>query len=172
MSNREALRDLQTRLAERLQQARGQSSAAGWLAVECGSHGLLFPLAGAGEIFASPPVHPVPHTQPWFVGVANLRGGLHGVIDIAVFLGLQARTAWREGAQLVALNAALASQSALLVQRLAGLRRADQMQRLPDDGRPRPVFAGDRWADGQGRVWQEIDLGALSRHEQYLAISR
>lgn len=172
MSNREALRELQTRLAERLQLARGQTSAAGWLAVECGRHGLLFPLAGAGEIFASPAVHPVPHTQPWFVGVANLRGGLHGVVDIAVFLGLQARTAWREGAQLVALNSSLASQSALLVQRLAGLRRADQMQALPADAAARPAFAGGRWADAQGRVWQEIDLAALARHEQFLAISR
>jgi twitching motility protein PilI len=171
MSNREALRELQTRLAERLQQARGQSSAAGWLAVECGPHGLLFPLAGAGEIFASPTVHPVPHTQPWFVGVANLRGGLHGVVDIAVFLGLQDRTAWREGAQLVALNPATASQSALLVQRLAGLRRIDQMQRLESDEQARPAFAGDRWADPQGRVWQEINLAALARHPQYLAIA-
>ena len=31
----------------------------------------------------------VPHTQPWFAGVANLRGGLHGVVDLALFLGLR-----------------------------------------------------------------------------------
>jgi twitching motility protein PilI len=25
-------------------------------------------------------VQPVPYAQPWFLGVANLRGGLYGVV--------------------------------------------------------------------------------------------
>jgi twitching motility protein PilI len=33
------------------------------------------------------------------------------------------------------------------------------------------VFAGGRWRDETGRVWQEIDLAALARHDQFLAIS-
>ena len=33
------------------------------------------------------------------------------------------------------------------------------------------AFAGERWRDESGRVWQEIDLSALVRHEQFLAIS-
>ena len=41
MSNREALRELQSRLAERLQAVRTDSSQASWLAVECAGQGLL-----------------------------------------------------------------------------------------------------------------------------------
>ena len=171
MANREALRELQARLAERLQQVRGEVRSVSWLAVECGPHGLLFPLAGAGEIFSVDLLMPVPHTQAWFAGVANLRGGLHGVIDIAVFLGLEKHSKRRDHSLLVALNTALNSHSAVLVDKLAGLRSAEQMTAEPADEKPRPEFAGARWKDAQGRVWQEIDLAALSRHEQFLAIA-
>ena len=79
MANKQALRDLQSRLAERLQAVRGQARALSWLAVECRGHGFLLPLQEAGEIHALPAVVPVAHAKPWFAGVANLRGGLHGV---------------------------------------------------------------------------------------------
>ncbi|MCY7316016.1 MAG: chemotaxis protein CheW [Rubrivivax sp.] len=174
MANREALRQLQTRLAERLQAARTETRALSWLAVECAGHGLLMPLATAGEIFPAGALLAVPHTQPWFLGVANLRGGLHGVVDLAAFLGLRAplpRDAAREQARLLALNPELGSHSAVLVDRLAGLRSAGQLTADSGDGKPRPAFAPAHWRDAEGRRWQEIDLAALSRHEQFLAIT-
>jgi len=175
MANREALRELQSRLARRLQAARTEAPSASWLAVESAGQGLLVALPTAGEIFAFSAVLPVPHTQPWFVGVANLRGGLHGVVDIAAFLGLRptmsAPDVVREQSRLLALNARLGSHCALLVERLAGLRGADQMRPEPLDAGGWPPFAGPRWRDGEGRLWQEIDLPALARHEQFLAIA-
>lgn len=174
MSNREALRELQSRLAERLQLARTEARPSSWLAVECAGAGLLVPLAGAGEIFSVGPVLPVPHTQPWFVGVANLRGNLHGVVDLGAFLGLRQplpADAPRDQARLLALNANLNAHSALLVDRLAGLRSAEQLAAEADDGQVRPAFATTRWRDTEGRVWQEIDLAALARNEQFLAIA-
>jgi twitching motility protein PilI len=176
MANREALRELQTRLASRLQAARTEARQASWLAVECGGQGFLFPLATAGEIFPVGTLLPVSHSQPWFAGVANLRGGLHGVVDLAAFLGLRptvtAQEGVREQARLLALNPALGSQCALLVERLAGLRAADALVAEPDDeGTQRPAFAGSRWRDAAGRVWQEIDLAALSTNEQFLGIA-
>lgn len=175
MANREALRQLQSRLAQRLQAARDEARTASWLAVESAGQGLLVALPTAGEIFPFGAVLPVPHTQPWFVGVANLRGGLHGVIDLAAFLGLRptlsASEAVREQARLLALNPNLGSHCALLVEKLAGLRNAEQLSREPPEDGPRPPFAGARWRDADGRVWQEIDLPALAQHEQFLAIA-
>lgn len=174
MANREALRELQSRLAERLQLARTEARPAAWLALECAGSGLLVPLATAGEIFAVGAIKPVPHTQPWFLGVANLRGGLHGVVDLAAFLGLRAPLspdAPREQSRLLAFNAALGSQCAVLVERLAGLRSAEQLQAEPPDGQPRPAFATACWRDADGRRWQEIDLGLLARSEPFLAIA-
>jgi len=174
MAKREALRELQGRLAERLQQARTELRPLSWLAVDCAGIGLLVPLPTAGEIFSVGTVLPVPHTQRWFMGVANLRGGLHGVVDLAAFLGLRAplaRDAVREQARLLAFNAKQGSHCAILVDRLAGLRSAEQLTAEPPDGQARPAFAGARWRDADGRSWQELDLAALARHEQFLAIS-
>jgi twitching motility protein PilI len=174
MAKREALRELQGRLAERLQQARTEVRPLSWLAVECAGIGLLVPLPTAGEIFAVGTVLPVPHTQRWFMGVANLRGGLHGVVDLAAFLGLRApitRDAVREQARLLAFNARQGSHCAILVDRLAGLRSPEQLSPEPPDHEPRPVFAGARWRDADGRSWQEFDLAALARHELFLAIA-
>ena len=79
MANKEALRELQQRLAERLQTVRQQAPSRGWLAVEIAGHGFLLPLDQSGEIFPLATIHPVPHSADWFLGVANLRGQLHGL---------------------------------------------------------------------------------------------
>ena len=50
MANREALKELQTRLAARLQAAKAENiTVASWLAVESGARRFLLPLAQAGE---------------------------------------------------------------------------------------------------------------------------
>lgn len=174
MSNKDALRQLQLRLASRLQEARERPRAAGWLAVDCAGVGLLLPLAQAGEIHAARQTAPVPHARPWMVGVASLRGQLHTVIDLAGFLQLREASrsaALRPGAQLVMLNPSLRVNATLLVDRLAGLRDMDQLQRLPDDGSVRPGFAGARWQDAAGRAWQELDLAALALDPQFLDVA-
>jgi twitching motility protein PilI len=189
MANREALRDLQSRLAARLAQARTETRTSSWLAVECAGLGLLMPLATAGEIFPLSPVLPVPHTQAWFLGVANLRGGLHGVVDLAAFLGLRpplSADANREHLRLLAFNPKQGAHCAVLVDRLAGLRSAEQLTAVPgsdatglasdradttDHRGHKPAFALGQWADAEGRLWQEFDLAALARNEQFLAIA-
>ena len=64
MANREALRELQARLAERMQAAKTEQRGQSWLAVECRDQGLLLPLNQAGEIFPPAALMPVPHSCP------------------------------------------------------------------------------------------------------------
>lgn len=174
MANKEALRELQNRLAERLKTARSQGRSMSWLAVECGGRGFLLPLEEAGEIFAPTAIVPVAHAQPWFLGVANLRGGLHGVVDLAAFLGIKsgerAVEAARERAQMVAFNTGLEINCALWVDRLAGLRSAEQLAAEPDTEQARPSFVGARFRDAAGRLWQELRLSELARHDAFLRI--
>ncbi len=170
MAKKEALRELQTRLAERLQAARTQQRGSSWLAVECSGRGILFPLREAGEIFALSPMVPVPHTHRWFMGVANLRGHLHGVVDLAGFLGVKSTEGTPGQAQLVGFNQSLDLNCVLLVDRLAGLRSDEQLQREPDDGMARPTFVGGRYRDSSGRLWQELSLAALAGDEAFLRI--
>ncbi|MCO5976846.1 chemotaxis protein CheW [Ideonella oryzae] len=171
MSNKEALRELQVRLANRLQAARERPREAGWLAVECAGAGLLLPLGQAGEIQSLREMAPVPHAAPWLVGVANVRGQLNAVMDLAAFLGLRERGSGARTGQLVVFNPGLRVNSALLIDRLVGLRDSDQLQRVTEETGPRPAFAVRQWRDGQGRVWDELDLAALVQDPLFLEVA-
>ena len=174
MANKEALRELQSRLAARMAAVRNEPATQSWLAVECAGQGLLFKLQHAGEIFEPSMVLPVPHTRPWMAGVANLRGGLYAVVDLAAFLGLRAaapRGRLPEHARLVALNPVLGVNSALMVDRLEGLRHAADLNRDATDTADRPPFAGARWSDAAGRIWQEINLAELAVQDQFLGVA-
>ena len=151
MANREALRELQTRLATRLQAARSEGLSVSWLAVEAGGAHYMLSLAQSGEIFPWANIQPVPYTQPWFMGVANLRGGLFGVVDFAGFVAstwpLGAAAAVRSeqalaDSSLLALNTALDVNVALLVDSLAGLRGGDAFTSAEPAPRGTPDYFG------------------------------
>ena len=170
MANKQALRELQTRLAERLQAARTQVRGQSWLAVECSGRGFLLPLREAGEIFALAPVLAVPYSHRWFLGVANLRGHLHGVVDLAGFLGVKTAETGRDQSRLVGFNQSLDINCVLLVDKLSGLRSDEELRPEPADGMTRPAFVGARLRDASGRLWQELLLSALAGDEAFLKI--
>src|ERR1700712_3553388 len=154
MANKQALRDLQSRLAERLQAARTQARGESWLAVECSGRGFLLPLREAGEIFALAPILPVPYSHRWFLGVANLRGYLHGVVDLAGFLGVKSpeSTGREQQSRLVGFNQVLDINCLLMVARLSGRRSDSKLNPEPHPDAARPAFAGARLRDAAGRV--------------------
>jgi twitching motility protein PilI len=175
MANREALRELQSRLASRLQAARTEGVQASWLAVEAAGNKYLFPLTQSGEIFPFTATQAVPYTQSWFLGVANLRGGLFGVVDLGSYVGghapAQRSDASRAESRLVALNALLEINCALLIDRLAGLRSLDAFSSSAEAPAGSPDYFGSGYTDANGTYWQEINLQALSQQPQFLSIS-
>lgn len=174
MANREALRELQSRLASRLQAAKTAPASVSWLAVEAAGLKYLFPLGQSGEIFSWSTAMPVPYTQRWYLGVANLRGGLFGVVDLAGFVSGKATTridSVRSEARLVALNALLEVNCALLIDRLAGLRNVDAFVSSNEAPLGSPEYFGMGYTGAQGAFWQEINLQSLSQQPQFLSIS-
>jgi twitching motility protein PilI len=174
MSSKQALREFQSRLEQRLQSVQTTGVAASWLAVEAGSSHLLFPLSHAGEIFSWTGVQKVPYAQPWFMGVANLRGGLYGVVDLAAFLqgqGSRQRTE-NELAQchLVALNPLLGVNCVLLVDQLLGLRTPEALASSTAAVDGAPAYFGHIYTDLEGRQWQELNLQLLSQHQTFLGV--
>lgn len=170
MANRDALRAFQSRLASRLQAARSEGVSASWLAVEAGAGRYLLPLSHAGEIFPWTPPQPVPYTQPWFLGVANLRGGLWGVVDFAAFATGSGGEASRAQARLVALNELLEVNCALQIDRLVGLRGVEAFQSSRAPAADAPSWLGHAYVDAAGMSWQEVNLQALSQQPQFLGI--
>lgn len=174
MANRQALRELQTRLADRLQVARTKGVAPSWLAVEAGSKNYLFPIGQAGEIFPWELTQSVPYTQNWFLGVANLRGGLFGVVDLASYVTGQPVAPKSEHARkesrLIALNSALDVNCALLIDRLAGLRNQEAFKDFREKPADAPAFFGNVYLDPAGEWWQEINLQLLAQQAHFLTI--
>ncbi len=174
MANRQAIRELQSRLAERLQIARTQGVAPSWLAVEAGGQKYLFPMGQAGEIFPWVATQAVPYTQDWFLGVANLRGGLFGVVDLATYVTGQnaaPKTDFaRKESRLIALNSALEINCALLIDRLSGLRNQEAFSDFSEKAPDAPVFFGNQYIDQAGDAWQEINLQLLAQQAHFLTI--
>lgn len=174
MAHREALREFQSRLAERLSTARSTGLAASWLAIEAAQRNFLFPLGQSGEIFPWTGSQPVPYTRRWFLGVANLRGGLYGIVDLGDYMEVEgaapAAEPARDQARLVALNPALDVNCALRIDRLIGLRGVDAFVESAPAASDAPAYFGSRYTDAQGLRWQEINLQLLSQQPQFLSI--
>lgn len=174
MAQRETLRQLQSRLASRLAAAQAEGLSVHWLAVEAGGGRYLVPLTQAGEIFPWAPVQPVPYTRPWFLGVANLRGSLCGVVDLAHFLAVDGLGVRNDAppidANLLSLNAALDLNCALLIDQLSGLRGTDAFVRTEPALQDAPAYFRQRYVDAAGLAWQELNLQALAQSSSFLAV--
>lgn len=175
MANRDAIRDLQTRLASRLQAARSEGVAVAWLAVKAGGSNYLFPLGQSGEIFPVSGVQAVPYAKAWFQGVINIRGGLYGIVDFAGFMQdvcQRPRTLPpAQDSSVVTLNPALEVNCALQVDSLAGLRGPEAFVSYEPAATDAPEFFGNQFLDSAGVRWQEINLRTLSLSPQFLSIS-
>ena len=177
MAQRKSLRDLQDRLARRLSAAKTDAATASWLAVEARGQRYLLPLVQAGEIFSWAPVQAVPYTQHWYLGVASLRGGLHGVIDLAALPGVNtsasnaAPNRVTAESRLISLHPALEVNAVLWVDRLLGLRNPAMFVAMGERAEHAPVFFGRVLLDADGVAWQELDLQALAGDAQFLDIA-
>ncbi|MBT0569871.1 chemotaxis protein CheW [Curvibacter sp. CHRR-16] len=171
MSDRQALRDLQARLATRLQDARTGVSVA-WLAVKAANRHFLLPLAQSGEIVPYTQPQGVPYAQAWFCGVTNIRGRLYGVVDFAAFIGESStQAAIGSEASVVTLNGALDLNSALRVDSLEGLRGADDFVSSTPTQQEHMPYMGSIFVDKSGVSWQEVNLRALAQTPEFLNIS-
>ena len=175
MANRAALRELQTRLASRLQAARTEGSSISWLAIKADGKHYLLPLVQSGEIFPLANLQHVPYCQAWFSGVVNLRGGLYGVVDLAAFIAgetVSVRAGSSVGdASVVSFHSALEVNCALMVDSLEGLRNAEAFVDSAGPLADAPSYFGNRYTDAIGVTWQEINLQSLASLPQFLSIN-
>ena len=166
---RSRLRQYQVQLLERMQAAKSGVAAGGReLGVLLGGQRCLLDLTQVSEIAPLQPVTPVPLAQPWYLGLASIRGGLTGIIDLACFRG-QGAVAAGGDSRMVTFAPALGFNCALLVERVLGLRKlADMTPAAPPDGAP--PWCGQQFQDGEGQRWTRIDLAQLVRDPRFLQV--
>ncbi|WBS02209.1 chemotaxis protein CheW [Pseudoduganella sp. SL102] len=175
---RSRLRQYQVQLLERMQAAQGTGTAAAReLGVLVGARHCLLDLTQMGEIVPSHSITPVPLTQPWYLGLANVRGNLLGVVDLAAYLGDGPGTHADHGThaagpdtRLLTFAASLGLPCALLANRVLGLRRLADMRADGSDAAA-PGWCAERYVDGDGQPWTRLDLAGLAREPRFLQVS-
>jgi twitching motility protein PilI len=163
------LRDFSAQLAARLQAVPGPLAEPARLAVRIGANAYLLDMNKAGEIVAAPPVTPVPWTKPWYLGLANVRGRLVGVIDLMRLAGGTPISA-EDAQQLVVFNEDLKFNVGLLITRAFGLRNVRDLVPLgPVQERSRP-WEARAFRDADGSRLVEIDLQGLTAFDEFASI--
>jgi twitching motility protein PilI len=161
-ARRTRLREYQEQLLERMQAAKGGGGAPiQQLGMQVGATRYLLDLLEAGEIVSLAPLARVPLTLPWYLGLANVRGTLVGVIDLARYLGEDGAPASGPSARMVTFAPTLGFNCALLADRVYGLRQASGMRR-----------EGDVLVDADDNPWTPLSLAALVREERFLHVAQ
>lgn len=170
--NKISLREYQQGVVAKLQAIAqgGEIQAASRLGLQVGDQYWLVDLADVGEVIPPPELAQVPHSQPWFAGVANIRGNLYSVVDFSAFCGGEPVSGGSEK-RLILANARFLVNSGLLVSRLLGLRHAGQLQPMETSGDAAPWVKAE-FSDAEGRRWKELDIQALVSDQGFLQAGR
>jgi twitching motility protein PilI len=156
---RTRLRQYQVQLLERMQAARNNAGArVNQLGVQMGPERFLLDLTQVGEIVPVPSITVVPLTQPWYLGLANVRGNLISVIDLARYQN-NAETAIGSDSRIITFANGLGFNCGLLVSRVYGLRHAAGME-----------SSGERLRDADAIEWTPLDLAALVSDTRFLHV--
>lgn len=170
-SRRTRLREFQAQLVERMQAAAsGAQTQARQLGVMIGGTRWLLNLQEAGEIVSVGSVTEVPLTQPWFLGLTNIRGNLISVVDLAGFRG-EEPTPINKESRIVAFAPSLSFNSGLLVSRVMGLRNVDEMEAVQAGATAATApWAAKQYLDQESSVWTELDLSLIVQDPQFLQV--
>ncbi|AKU23910.1 chemotaxis protein CheW [Massilia sp. MB5] len=169
---RSRLRQYQVQLLERMQAAKGGAGNAGReLGVQAGALRGLLDLTQIGEIVPCQALTPVPLAQDWYLGLANIRGNLTGVVDLARYLG-EAPCAPEADSRFITFAPALGYNCALLVARVLGLRRLDEMREGAAAAAEAQPWCAQQFEDKENQVWTRLDLGLLVREARFQQAGR
>lgn len=162
MSKRLDLRQFQQSLADRMRAKGEEGERVTALGIQIGEELWLAEMADIGEVLPVPPLTAVPLTKPWYCGVANVRGSLFSVVDLAAYLGRDgAARGSRSRVLLIAQKHAF--NTGLLVSRVLGLRNPRNWRRSEADG-------GVLYEDSSGQVWRHLDIPGLLGQPEFLHI--
>ncbi len=159
MSKRINLREFQQNLSNRMHDKSRMGGQLSMLGVEIAGQNYLIEMTDISEVLSLPPMTPVPLTKPWLCGVANVRGSLYCVADMAAYMQ-QGTASGAAGNRLLLVAERYAFNAALLVERVFGLRDTGRWRQ---DGQ-------QNYTDEKNVVWRKLDLVGLLGQPEFLQI--
>ena len=162
------LRTFQQELAARLASKTAAQVESSRLGLSSGGDQWLVRLGDAGEVVALPQVTPVPHTHPWHLGVANVRGNLYSVVDFSAFLG-GAPAVRSDSSRLLLISDKYRVGCALLIDAVVGLRNP-QLFVLANDAPVSAPWISAHYTDRDKQLWSELGVERLAQDPEFLDI--
>lgn len=162
MAKRTNLREFQQNLSNRMQDKARLGGQLSLLGVQIAGQNWLVSMVDISEVLSLPPLMPVPLTKPWFRGVANVRGNLYCVADLATYFQ-QGEASGAIANRLLLAAERYGVNAALLVDRVFGLRDASNWQH--------DVTQPDQYLDENGIAWRKLDVVGLLEQTEFLQIS-
>ena len=162
--------DLPHNRTEKTQPVGTETGAQSRLGFESGGEYWLVDLAAVGEVLPVPALADVPLTKPWFRGLANIRGTLYSVTDLAAFHGFDQAPVSTQNRLLLA--NAHGGNMALLISSTQGLKTLAALEAIPTlKGHPAQPWRGERFRDSTGRTWTHLLLPVLLGASEFLNIA-
>jgi twitching motility protein PilI len=162
------LRAFQQELSERLKHKTAAQVDSLRLALESGGQSWLVRLGDTGEVLPLPEPVSVPLTKPWFMGLANIRGSLFGMVDFGMYLTGEP-TQRGIGARLVLIGQRFPDlRAGLVVGRVLGLRNLAEFQPVQETEGNR--WAARTWRDKADVEWRELNLPRLVQDPEFLQV--
>ncbi len=137
------------------------------VAFRLGELKLVAPLDHVLEVLPCPPLTLVPNTKSWLKGVANVRGNLITIVDLAEYFG-KPPIFINDDARLMIMNSP-GLNTGLLVNEVMGLRHFDaQLERQDLSGLDDPVLAHLNGAFLHDNVlWGVFDMKSLAESPSF-----
>lgn len=168
MSKQSQLREYQTNIFARLENAKkaGAEPPAGYLGVVIGGKNVLVNLQEISETLPVADIHSVPLVKSWFLGVANVRGVLYAINDLAQLIE-NTLTNVSSNTRLLLISDVVASNVAFLVDKLIGLRKLDEMKPSELLTEANICLKEQTYLDNENRVWHLLDCDKLVRSKEF-----
>lgn len=163
MAKRLNLREFQQSLSDRMQDKGRASEQLSSLGVQIAGQNWLVDMVDISEVLAPPSLTPVPLCKAWFRGVANVRGNLYCVADMAAYQH-QGETTGDVANRVLLVAERHAFNAALLVDRVLGLRDVR-------DWRQSGVEGQVEYHDEHGVSWRKLDVVGLLEQPDFLQVS-
>ncbi len=159
--------DILARIKSQSESSRASSSSR--LGVTISGSDWLVALADISEVLPFPEIMRVPQTHSWFIGMANVRGNLYALTDLAVFFGNPPTSATAES-RILLVHGKFGVNAGLLVTGLIGLRSLEDMK-IQKDSEQSPPWQPSQYKDADGRVWRELDIEKLLNQNEFMQVA-
>lgn len=140
------------------------------LGVTIGKERYLVPMEEVGEVIAIPKLAQVPLTQPWFAGLANVRGNLYGITDLSIYLGNKP-VPYNMKSRILLVSTDDKIQGGFIVNNMLGIRSLSEFIAVAPSKKElmRGIIAC--YEDTEGRAWRKLSLLELARDEKFMQVA-